>query len=81
MKYYIIRPKCSKKDKKLIAGIMQIDPDAVITDNLEDCDIAVMQRNWTRSKYAVEIYEKAAKLHKRRDEGYLYTDKYKAVVS
>ena len=81
MKYYIIRPKCSKKDKKIIFGLREMDPDAVITDSIEECDIAILQRNWTRSKHALVMKEQADMLHKPCKEAYLYTDRYKAVTT
>ena len=76
---YIIKKKCEKEDKELIAGIKRIDKQAKFTDKLEDCDIAVMQRGWTKSKVATHEWNRAvSELHKPCREGYLYTDKYQA---
>lgn len=81
MKYYIIKPKCSKKDKKIMVGLQELDPETAITDCLEESDVVILQRNWTRSKYAMAKKEQAEKLHKPCKEAYLYTDRYKAVIS
>ena len=77
MIYYIIKKKCEKEDKNLIAGIKHLDKHAEFTDKLENCDIAVMQHGWTKSKVATHEWNRAvSERHKPCKEGYLYTDKY-----
>ena len=77
MTYYIIKKKCDQVSDELITGIKHLDKHATFTDKLEDCDIAVMQRGWTKSKIATHEWNRAvSELHKPCKEGYLYTDKY-----
>lgn len=42
MRYYIINPRSVEKDPRLIDGIRKADPEAEMTDTLEECDIAVL---------------------------------------
>ena len=79
MKYYVIKKKTDKIRADIIDGVMKMDKDAEFVDTLEDCDIAVLQQGWTKSKTAVEEKERAYfKLKKQCKEGYVYTDRYTA---
>jgi len=74
MKYYVIKKRSEKIQENLIEGIRDIDPSPEFVDALEDCDIAVMQRGWTRSKAAVDEWNRALHvLGKTCSEGYNYT--------
>ena len=48
MKYFISKPKSHKLDERIIAGIKEIDSEAVIVQTLQDADIAVFQHGWTK---------------------------------
>lgn len=76
MKFYVIKPKSAEIDERIIAGMLNIDPQGAAVSSLEECDIAILQKGWTRSKSAVQEYHKAHELHIPCREGYLYTDKY-----
>lgn len=78
MKYYIIKAKSVSIREDIVQGLNQIDKDAEIVNKIEDCDIAILQHGWTRSKTAVvEKNFASLKLRKPCREGYVYTDKYK----
>lgn len=76
MKYFIIKPKTSAVNSKLIEGIKRTDPVAVITDSLQDSDVVILQDGWTRSRYSILEYKEAERLNKDRRMGYLYLDEY-----
>ena len=77
MKFYVIKPKTAETDKQIVIGMLNLDPYPTAVKSLEECDIAILQEGWTRSKCAVKEYHKAQELHIPCKEGYLYTDKYK----
>lgn len=79
MKYYIV--KVGAIDEKMINGIKRFDKKVEIVDNLNDCDIVVLQRGWTDSMEAIEEYNLACELHKRCNEGYIYVDEYTVRVN
>lgn len=76
MKFYVIKPKSVEVDEQIVAGMLNIDPQAVAAPSLEECEIAILQKGWTRSKSAIQEYHKAHELHIPCREGYMYTDKY-----
>lgn len=76
MKYYISKPISHELDRVLVIGIKKIDTEAVFVANLCDADICVFQRGWTKSKKCVSDYHLARDKKIKREEGYLYTDKY-----
>ena len=77
MKYYIIKKRSSPVRKVIIDGLHAMDRDAEIVDTLEECDVAILQQGWARSKVAVaEKLRASDELKKPCKEGYLYTDKY-----
>ena len=76
MKFYVIKPKSAEVDERIIIGMLNIDPYPAAVPSLEECDIAILQKGWTRSKSAVQEYHKAQELHIPCREGYMYTDKY-----
>ena len=76
MKFYVIKPKSAEIDERISAGMLNIDPYSTAVPSLEECDIAILQKGWTRSKSAVQEYRKAQELHIPCREGYMYTDKY-----
>ena len=76
MKYFISKPKSHKLDERIIAGIKEIDSEAVIVQTLQDADIAVFQHGWTKSKTCITDYHSARDRHIERRESYLYTDRY-----
>lgn len=79
MKYYIIKQVKDPVDPNLTAGIREIDPDAEIVHSLGECDIAVLQRGWTRSRVAVtEKNRQTFVRHKPCREGYVYTERFLA---
>ncbi len=77
MKFYVIKPKSAEVDERIVAGILNIDPQSAAVSSLEECNIAILQKGWTRSKSAVQEYHRARELHIPCREGYAYTDKYK----
>ena len=77
MKIYVIKSKSAEIDERIIAGMLNIDPQTAAVSSLEECDIAILQKGWTRSKSAVQEYHRAREMHIPCREGYLYTDKYK----
>ena len=82
MKYYIIKKKSAAIRQDILDGIRRTDNNAKVVDELENCDIAVLQQGWTMSRTAVAERNRAlSELHKPCREGYLYTDKYKAHVN
>ncbi len=81
MKIYVIKPKSAEIDERIVAGMLNIDSQAVAVSSLKECDIAILQKGWTRSKNAVQEYHSARELHIPCREGYLYTDKYRAHLS
>ena len=45
--------------------------------NIDDCDIGILQKGWSRSKVAVlERNRLISELGKRCDEWYVYIDRY-----
>ena len=79
MKYYIIKPRKATVDNNIIAGIKESDHDAVIVQTLDECDVAVMQKGCTRSKFAVnEIRRQKNERRKPCREGSVYLDRWKA---
>lgn len=78
MLYYIIKPKHAYIHDDLIDGIKRMDKDAKIVKKLELCDIAVLQKAWTRSKLAMIECDKAIALGKQLKEEYLYTYRFSA---
>ena len=81
MLYYIIKPKRANTHDDLIDGIKSIDAEARFVKKLELCDIAVLQKGWTRSKLAMIERDKAIVLGKQPKEEYLYTYRFSAEVS
>lgn len=77
MKFYVIKPKSAEIDEQIIAGMLNIDPQAAAVSSLKECDIAILQKGWTHSKSAVQEYHGARELRIPCREGYAYTDKYK----
>lgn len=77
MKYYIIKAKSVSIRENIVQGLNQIDKDAEIVNKIENCDIAILQHGWTRSKTAVAEKNFASLIRKPCREGYVYTDKYK----
>ena len=74
MKYYIIKPKSHKVNEDMIKGIKHTDNKASFVSDLNNADICVLQKGWTRSKLSVEEYKQAVSNYKRCCEGYIYTD-------
>lgn len=82
MKYYIIKPKKDNIDTKLIEGIKSIDRNAEITDVIDECDVAVLQKGWTRSKTAVqERNHQCFERNKSCREGNVYLERYAVHVN
>jgi len=82
MKYYIIKPQNRPIDSKIIEGLKKVDREYNIVDSLDSCDIAVLQRGWTRSKVCVADWKKQVnERHKPCKEGYLFTNKFKVQLS
>ena len=78
MKYYIIKAKSVSVREDIVQGLRQMDKGAEIVNKIEDCDIAILQQGWTRSKNAIaEKVHASYGLKKPCREGYFYTDKYK----
>ena len=76
MKYYISKPKSHNLDERIIAGIREMDSEAVIVQTLQEADIAVFQHGWTKSTTCISDYHLARDKHIGRRESYLYTDRY-----
>ena len=73
MKYYIIKPTNNKIDENIINGIKELDKNAEIVYTLEDCDIVVLQKGWTRSKNACDERNRAYfELKKPCKEAHIY---------
>ena len=82
MKYYIIKAKSVSVREDILQGLRRMDKDAEIVDRIEDCDVAILQQGWTRSKTAIAEKNRASfDFKKPCREGYLYTDKYKVRVN
>ena len=81
MLYYIIKPKDADIHEDLKDGIKSRDAEAQFVKKLELCDIAVLQKGWTRSKLAIIECDKAIALGKQPKEEYLYTYRFSAEVS
>jgi len=81
MIYYISKPASHKLDKSIIKGIMEVDPKAVFCKNLNEADICVFQKNWTKSRICVAEHHLARDKHIKREEAYIYTDKYTAKLN
>lgn len=81
MKYYISKPKSHKLDEEIVNGIKKIDNEAIIVDSLEKADICVFQSGWTKSKTCVSEYHMARDKKIKREEGYLYKDKFCAKLN
>ena len=76
-KYYIIKGRGVSKQRDILMGIRKHDKHAEMVDNLDDCDVAVLQKGWTRSKFARADYAHAKSLRIRCDQGHYYIDKCK----
>lgn len=81
MKYYICKPKAYKVDEKIAEGIRKTDKDAAFVELLDNADVCVMQKGWTKSKVCVKEYHKAREKGILRKEAYIYTDSYYAKVN
>ena len=81
MKYYISKPKSYKLDEEIVNGIKRIDSEAIIVDSLEKADICVFQSGWTKSKTCVSEHHMARDKKIKREEGYLYKDKFYAKLN
>ena len=81
MKYYIIKPKSKDIDQNIIDGLNKMDKECQIVDSLYVCDIAILQKGWTRSIVCLsERDEQLNNRHKLCREAYLYTDGYKVTL-
>ena len=72
MRYYIIKPRSKVVNSDLLDEILKTDKDAVLVSNLRDCNIAVLQDNWCRSKHAIAEWHKAESLGIKCIEEYAY---------
>lgn len=81
MKYYISKPASHKLNENIVKGIVEIDADAVFVGNLYEADVCVMQSGWTKSKICVADYHLARDRHIKREESYIYTDRYTATTN
>ena len=81
MRYYIIKAQSVSVNEKIIAGIKESDESAVIVNSLYDCDIAVLQKGFTRSKVAVAEMKRLRESGKPCVEGNLYLDRYRVKIS
>ena len=76
MKYYISKPVSHKLDESLIEGIKQVDSEAEFVKILNEADIVVFQKGWTKSKICVADYHLAKEKHIERREANLYIDNF-----
>lgn len=76
MKYYISKPVSHKFDESIVSGIKEIDSEAVFVKTLNDADICVFQKGWTKSKVCVADYHLARDKHIKREEAYIFTNRY-----
>lgn len=81
MKYYIIKPSSHKIDQLLIEGIKRMDKEADIVKTLDEADICVLQKGWTKSKICIAEEHSAREKGKKIREGYIYIDKYKVKLN
>ena len=72
MKYYISKPVSHKLDESLIEGIKQVDSEAEFVKILNEADIVVFQKGWTKSKTCVAEYHLARDKHIERRKAYFY---------
>ena len=81
MKYYILKAKSALIDENIINGIKESDSKAVIVSSSDDCDIAVLQKGFTRSKVAVAEFKRLRESGKPYREGNLYLERWNAKIS
>ena len=81
MKYYIIKPASHKTDQLLIEGIKSMDNKADIVITLDEADICILQKGWTKSRICIAEEHSARAKGKKIREGYIYTDKYKVKLN
>ena len=70
MKYYIVKPMLAKTDTNLLNGIRWSDPKAVIVKKMDECNQAVLQKKWNKSKSAIRKKKRLMELGKPCSEGY-----------
>lgn len=78
MKYFISKPSSHKLDDNIVVGIKEMDAEANFVTNLDEADICVMQKGWTKSKICVVDYHFAREKNITIRESYLYTDRFNA---
>ncbi len=81
MRYYIIKAQSVSVNEKIVDGIKESDKGAVIVNAPDDCDIAVLQKGFTRSKVAVAEMKRLRESGKPCVEGNLYLDRYRVKIS
>lgn len=81
MKYYILKPQKAPIKDEIMKGICSLDKTAQFTDSIDNCNIVVCQKGWTRSKSAIEDWLKAKELGITIKEGNVFTDKYKVKIN
>ena len=82
MNYYIIKPKRNPVDDRIIEGVQKMDKESQIVNALDECDIAILQKGWTRSKVCLSEQERQVKERQKPcKEAYLYADACKVQLS
>ena len=74
---YISKPKSHKVNEQVIAGVKHCYGDIEIVKTIRDADMVVFQKGWTRSKACVAEYREVGRLQIKREEDYIFLDKYK----
>lgn len=77
MKIYISKPKSHKVNEQVIAGVKHCYGDIEIVKTIQDANMVVFQKGWTRSKVCVAEYREVGRLQIKYEEDYIFLDKYK----
>ncbi len=81
MRYYIVKAQSVSVNEKIVDGIMESDKCAVFVNAPDDCDVAVLQKGFTRSKCAVAEMKRLRESGKPCVEGNLYLERCRAKIS
>ena len=72
MKYYIIKPRSAECDNDLLSRIAEIDTSVTLVEDINDADICVLQKGFSKSKIAVNEYLYAIEHGIKCVEQYMY---------
>lgn len=77
MKIYIIKPQNKPINETLINNLKGLYGDIFITNNIEEADLIILSKNFSKSTLCIKDYNTAKRLKKNIKEENLYIDRYR----